>query len=180
MCVCYRLLVGAPKAKRLSRQKALVPGGLYSCDLSSISAACNRVNFDNSGETSADTCIFLFENLKLSAFKLYSFCYWVEDLSKESKENQWMGVTVTSQGPGGKVVVSQSLPDTRPNYFLYKVVKINISLGFVFRADLRPSLPAAQQCEWVPWNPRHHWPLLHAGSGPNHLKWRGWQLALLQ
>lgn len=28
------------------------------------------------------------------------------DPSSESKEDQWMGVTVQSQGPGGKVVVS--------------------------------------------------------------------------
>ena len=28
------------------------------------------------------------------------------DPSLESKEDQWMGVTVQSQGPGGKVVVS--------------------------------------------------------------------------
>lgn len=32
-------------------------------------------------------------------------CLCVEDLTRESKENQWMGVTVNSQGPGGKIVV---------------------------------------------------------------------------
>ncbi|XP_045907125.1 integrin alpha-6-like isoform X1 [Micropterus dolomieu] len=69
------LLVGAPKAKALSRQKAKVTGGLYSCDMSSTSAGCTRVNFDNN-----------------------------EDTSRESKENQWMGVSVNSQGPGGMVV----------------------------------------------------------------------------
>uniref|UniRef100_A0A8C7P9Q6 Integrin, alpha 6b n=1 Tax=Oncorhynchus mykiss TaxID=8022 RepID=A0A8C7P9Q6_ONCMY len=41
------------------------------------SSSCNRVEFDNK-----------------------------EDLKTESKENQWMGVTVNSQGPGGKIVVS--------------------------------------------------------------------------
>ena len=36
------------------------------------------------------------------------FCVLVcsEDPTKVSKENQWMGVTVNSQGPGGKIVVS--------------------------------------------------------------------------
>lgn len=29
-----------------------------------------------------------------------------ENVNAEYKENQWMGVTVQSQGPGGKVVVS--------------------------------------------------------------------------
>uniref|UniRef100_A0A668A232 Integrin, alpha 6b n=1 Tax=Myripristis murdjan TaxID=586833 RepID=A0A668A232_9TELE len=69
------LLVGAPKAKALSGQKAKVTGGLYSCDFSSPSSPCTRVVFDND-----------------------------EDLRQESKENQWMGVTVNSQGPGGKIV----------------------------------------------------------------------------
>lgn len=69
------LLVGAPRAKALKGQKANVTGGLYNCDVTSSSSSCVRVNFDND-----------------------------EDLSTESKENQWMGVTVNSQGPGGKIV----------------------------------------------------------------------------
>ncbi|KAG7214617.1 hypothetical protein INR49_010509 [Caranx melampygus] len=69
------LLVGAPKARALSNQKAKVTGGLYSCDMSSSSPSCDRVNFDNN-----------------------------ENTERESKENQWMGVTVNSQGPGGKIV----------------------------------------------------------------------------
>lgn len=37
------------------------------------------------------------------------FCYiFKEDVRFENKENQWMGVTVQSQGPGGKIVVSQT------------------------------------------------------------------------
>ncbi|XP_006010755.1 integrin alpha-6 isoform X2 [Latimeria chalumnae] len=69
------LLVGAPRAKALPRQRANVTGGLYSCDVSSNSQTCTRVDFDNE-----------------------------DDPTKESKENQWMGVTVQSQGPGGKIV----------------------------------------------------------------------------
>lgn len=30
----------------------------------------------------------------------------VENLAQENKQNQWMGVTVQSQGPGGKILVS--------------------------------------------------------------------------
>lgn len=52
--VCCRLLVGAPRAKALSGQKAKVTGGLYSCDMSSPD--CSRVIFDDSGEISAHTC----------------------------------------------------------------------------------------------------------------------------
>ncbi|XP_073401989.1 integrin alpha-6 isoform X2 [Dendrobates tinctorius] len=68
------LLVGAPRTKAFPAQKANVSGGLFSCDLTST-AACKRVEFDDA-----------------------------VDLSSESKENQWMGVSVQSQGPGGKVV----------------------------------------------------------------------------
>ncbi|MEQ2307347.1 hypothetical protein AMECASPLE_017340 [Ameca splendens] len=70
-----RLLVGAPQAKALNKQKSLVTGGLYKCEISSNPSACERIIFDNE-----------------------------ENLSIENKENQWMGVTVSSQGPGGKVL----------------------------------------------------------------------------
>ncbi|XP_044074284.1 integrin alpha-6-like isoform X2 [Siniperca chuatsi] len=80
------LLVGAPRAKALSGQKAKVTGGLYSCDMSSTSAGCPRINFDNS-----------------------------EDTTKESKENQWMGVSVNSQGPGGTVVTCAHRYQRRTN-----------------------------------------------------------------
>ncbi|XP_029309406.1 integrin alpha-6-like [Cottoperca gobio] len=69
------LLVGAPRAKALRGQTSKVTGGLYNCDMTSSSSSCNRVLFDDN-----------------------------EDKKKESKENQWMGVSVSSQGPGGKVM----------------------------------------------------------------------------
>ncbi|XP_004674596.1 PREDICTED: integrin alpha-6 isoform X2 [Condylura cristata] len=68
------LLVGAPRAVALPLQKANRTGGLYSCDITSP-GPCTRIEFDNDA-----------------------------DPSSESKEDQWMGVTVQSQGPGGKVV----------------------------------------------------------------------------
>lgn len=34
------------------------------------------------------------------------------DPQRESKENQWLGVSVKSQGPGGKIVVSASWGDS--------------------------------------------------------------------
>uniref|UniRef100_A0A2K6FV60 Integrin alpha-6 n=1 Tax=Propithecus coquereli TaxID=379532 RepID=A0A2K6FV60_PROCO len=68
------LLVGAPRAEALPLQKANRTGGLYSCDITSREP-CTRIEFDNDA-----------------------------DPSSESKEDQWMGVTVQSQGPGGKVV----------------------------------------------------------------------------
>ncbi|XP_027721719.1 integrin alpha-6 isoform X1 [Vombatus ursinus] len=68
------LLVGAPRARAFPLQKANRTGGLYSCDITS-QEPCQRIEFDNDA-----------------------------DPNSESKEDQWMGVTVQSQGPGGKVV----------------------------------------------------------------------------
>ncbi|XP_076198721.1 integrin alpha-6 isoform X2 [Aptenodytes patagonicus] len=69
------LLVGAPREKAFPSQQANRTGGLYSCDIASPNTRCTRVIFDE--ET---------------------------DPKMESKEDQWMGVTVQSQGPGGNVV----------------------------------------------------------------------------
>ncbi|KAI2525784.1 integrin subunit alpha 6 [Homo sapiens] len=68
------LLVGAPRAEALPLQRANRTGGLYSCDITAR-GPCTRIEFDNDA-----------------------------DPTSESKEDQWMGVTVQSQGPGGKVV----------------------------------------------------------------------------
>ncbi|XP_052461650.1 integrin alpha-6 isoform X1 [Carassius gibelio] len=69
------LLIGAPRARALSNQGANITGGLYSCDITTHPDDCTRVDFDND-----------------------------VDAHVENKENQWMGVTVQSQGPGGKIV----------------------------------------------------------------------------
>uniref|UniRef100_A0A4W4GPU9 Integrin alpha-2 domain-containing protein n=1 Tax=Electrophorus electricus TaxID=8005 RepID=A0A4W4GPU9_ELEEL len=70
-----QLLIGAPRAKALSNQAANITGGLYSCDITTHSDDCDRIEFDNDA-----------------------------DVRMENKENQWMGVSVQSQGPGGKIV----------------------------------------------------------------------------
>ncbi|XP_063174231.1 integrin alpha-6 isoform X1 [Candoia aspera] len=69
------LLVGAPRQKAFPSQQANRTGGLFSCDITTPDLPCTRIKFDET-----------------------------DDPTKESKEDQWMGVTVRSQGPGGKVV----------------------------------------------------------------------------
>ncbi|XP_054826559.1 integrin alpha-6 isoform X1 [Eublepharis macularius] len=69
------LLVGAPRQRAFPTQLANRTGGLYSCDILFPNVPCTRIKFDER-----------------------------DDPTKESKEDQWMGVTVRSQGPGGKVV----------------------------------------------------------------------------
>uniref|UniRef100_A0A3Q1F4J7 Integrin, alpha 6a n=2 Tax=Acanthochromis polyacanthus TaxID=80966 RepID=A0A3Q1F4J7_9TELE len=68
------MLIGAPRARALGKQTANITGGLYKCEITTASG-CERIEFDNE-----------------------------EDTDNENKENQWMGVTVQSQGPGGKIV----------------------------------------------------------------------------
>ncbi|XP_056436164.1 integrin alpha-6 isoform X1 [Gadus chalcogrammus] len=69
------LLIGAPRARALGNQRANITGGLYKCELTLALQDCERIQFDDE-----------------------------EDVRTENKENQWMGVTVQSQGPGGKIV----------------------------------------------------------------------------
>ncbi|XP_061471377.1 integrin alpha-7 isoform X3 [Rhineura floridana] len=78
------LLVGAPQAAALLGQKANRTGGLYACPLTHEINDCQRVSIDDG-----------------------------VDLKKESKENQWLGVTVKSQGPGGKIVTCAHLYEAR-------------------------------------------------------------------
>ncbi|KAM8839642.1 integrin alpha-6-like isoform 1-T1 [Synchiropus picturatus] len=80
------LLVGAPRAAALAGQRSQVTGGVYSCDMASSSTSCTRIIFDDD-----------------------------EDLKTESKENQWMGVTVKSQGPGGKILTCAHRYQRRAN-----------------------------------------------------------------
>eukprot|EP00066_Takifugu_rubripes_P018741 XP_011608007.1 PREDICTED: integrin alpha-6 isoform X1 [Takifugu rubripes] len=68
------LLIGAPRAKALGKQTSSFTGGLYKCEITPFKD-CERVDFDNE-----------------------------ENTQTEKKENQWMGVMVQSQGPGGKIV----------------------------------------------------------------------------
>ncbi|XP_068184928.1 integrin alpha-6 [Antennarius striatus] len=68
------LLIGAPRARALGTQTANITGGLYKCELTQ-SSDCERVEFD-----------------------------YEENINIENKEDQWMGVMVQSQGPGGKIV----------------------------------------------------------------------------
>ncbi|XP_018102878.1 integrin alpha-7 isoform X1 [Xenopus laevis] len=78
------LLVGAPQASALPNQNANRTGGLYGCPLTTEPKDCIRLDIDHG-----------------------------VDASRESKENQWLGVTVKSQGPGGKIVTCAHLYETR-------------------------------------------------------------------
>ncbi|XP_047658078.1 integrin alpha-6-like [Tachysurus fulvidraco] len=73
------LLIGAPRAKALPSQKANITGGLYRCKFTTQSDDCERIPVDTEDSRPGQ--------------------------GFDHRENQWMGVHVKSQGPGGKVVV---------------------------------------------------------------------------
>ncbi|XP_039603290.1 integrin alpha-7 isoform X1 [Polypterus senegalus] len=78
------ILVGAPQASGLQTQKSKRTGALYQCPITAEQQDCERVDIDED-----------------------------EAIDKESKENQWLGVTVKSQGIGGKVVTCAHLYELR-------------------------------------------------------------------
>ncbi|KAF5896276.1 integrin alpha-6-like, partial [Clarias magur] len=73
------LLIGAPRAKALPSQKANITGGLYRCQFTTRHDDCERIPIDTEDARPGQ--------------------------GLDHRENQWMGVYVKSQGPGGKVVV---------------------------------------------------------------------------
>ncbi|XP_023651158.1 integrin alpha-7 isoform X1 [Paramormyrops kingsleyae] len=78
------ILVGAPRARGLHSLRNSRPGALYRCPITAEEYDCKRVDID--GDVRPD---------------------------RESKDNQWLGVTVKSQGIGGKVVTCAHLYELR-------------------------------------------------------------------
>ncbi|NWI17847.1 ITA7 protein, partial [Crypturellus soui] len=102
------LLVGAPQAPALPGQGANRTGGLYACPLSQEVSDCWRVPIDDG-----------------------------VDLQRESKENQWLGVSVKSQGPGGKIVTCAHLYETRNRVRQPLETRDVIGRCYVLSQDLR-------------------------------------------
>uniref|UniRef100_A0A6I8PIP9 Integrin subunit alpha 7 n=1 Tax=Ornithorhynchus anatinus TaxID=9258 RepID=A0A6I8PIP9_ORNAN len=83
-------------------------GGLYACPLTSAMEDCFRVDIDQGA-----------------------------DVQRESKENQWLGVTVRSQGPGGKIVTCAHLYEARQRVAQPLETRDVIGRCFVLSDDLR-------------------------------------------
>ncbi|KAM8976450.1 integrin alpha-7 isoform 3-T3 [Pelodytes ibericus] len=101
------ILVGAPQASALPSQHANRTGALYQCPLTSEPGECTRVNIDTG-----------------------------VDRSRESKENQWLGVTLKSQGPGGKIVTCAHLYESRQRVAQSTETRDVIGRCFVLSEDL--------------------------------------------
>ncbi|KAM4794721.1 integrin alpha-7 isoform 2-T3 [Rhinophrynus dorsalis] len=104
------LLVGAPQASGLPDQHAKRTGGLYGCPLTADQWDCVRIDIDSG-----------------------------VDRSRESKENQWLGVTVKSQGPGGKIVTCAHLYESRQRVTQPSETRDVIGRCFVLSQDLSTS-----------------------------------------
>ncbi|KAG8452399.1 hypothetical protein GDO86_004267 [Hymenochirus boettgeri] len=102
------LLVGAPQASALPSQHANRTGALYGCPLTTKPKDCMRVGIDHG-----------------------------VDVSRESKENQWLGVTVKSQGPGGKIVTCAHLYETRQRVTQLSETRDVIGRCFVLSDNLK-------------------------------------------
>ncbi|XP_045040580.2 integrin alpha-7 isoform X1 [Desmodus rotundus] len=101
------LLVGAPQALALPGQQANRTGGLFACPLSVEETDCYRVDIDQGA-----------------------------DVQKESKENQWLGVSVRSQGPGGKIVTCAHRYEARQRVDQILETRDVIGRCFVLSQDL--------------------------------------------
>uniref|UniRef100_A0A4W4G4C6 Integrin alpha-2 domain-containing protein n=1 Tax=Electrophorus electricus TaxID=8005 RepID=A0A4W4G4C6_ELEEL len=101
------VLVGAPRARGLGTLRNSHPGALYRCPITAEEYDCERVDID--GDVRLD---------------------------KESKDNQWLGVTVKSQGIGGKVVTCAHLYELRQRVSLPSETRDPIGRCYMLSEDL--------------------------------------------
>ncbi|XP_028261398.1 integrin alpha-7 [Parambassis ranga] len=101
------ILVGAPQAAGQGLLRGSRPGALFRCPVTPEEYDCERVDID--GDVSLD---------------------------RESKDNQWLGVTVKSQGIGGKVVTCAHLYELRQRVSQPSETRDPIGRCYVLSEDL--------------------------------------------
>ncbi|CAL8340074.1 unnamed protein product [Merluccius merluccius] len=101
------ILVGAPQAAGHGALRGTRPGALFRCPITPEEYDCERVDID--GDVSLD---------------------------RESKDNQWLGVTVKSQGVGGKVVTCAHLYELRQRVMQPSETRDPIGRCYVLSEDL--------------------------------------------
>ncbi|XP_061743158.1 integrin alpha-7 isoform X1 [Nerophis ophidion] len=101
------ILVGAPQAAGRGSLRGSRPGALFKCPITPEEYDCERVDIDSEVV-----------------------------LSRESKDNQWLGVTVKSQGIGGKVVTCAHLYELRQRVHQASETRDPIGRCYVLSEDL--------------------------------------------
>ncbi|NWT06244.1 ITA7 protein, partial [Mionectes macconnelli] len=126
------LLVGAPQAQALPSQGANRTGGLFACPLTPELSDCWRVPIDEGGElhSPGGSRGGFPAGLTLPPVPTV-------DPQRESKENQWLGVSVKSQGAGGKIVTCAHRYEVRHRVRQPLETRDVIGRCFVLSQDLR-------------------------------------------
>ncbi|XP_037107836.1 integrin alpha-7 isoform X3 [Syngnathus acus] len=101
------ILVGAPQAAGHGLLRGSRPGALFKCPITPEEYDCERVDIDGT-----------------------------VSLNKENKDNQWLGVTVKSQGIGGKVVTCAHLYELRQRVHQPTETRSPIGRCYVLSEDL--------------------------------------------
>ncbi|KAM4582392.1 integrin alpha-7 isoform 1-T1 [Fundulus diaphanus] len=101
------ILVGAPQAAGQGKLRGSRPGALFRCPITPEEYDCERVDID--GDVNLD---------------------------RESKDNQWLGVSVKSQGIGGKVVTCAHLYELRQRVSQPSETRDPIGRCYVLSDDL--------------------------------------------
>lgn len=101
------ILVGAPQAAGRGPLRGSRPGALFRCPITPEEYDCERVDID--GDVSLD---------------------------REHKDNQWLGVTVKSQGIGGKVVTCAHLYELRQRVSTSSETRDPIGRCYILSEDL--------------------------------------------
>ncbi|XP_068170388.1 integrin alpha-7 isoform X2 [Antennarius striatus] len=101
------ILVGAPQAAGQGPLRGSRPGALFRCPITPEEYDCERVDIDTD-----------------------------VSLNRESKDNQWLGVTVKSQGIGGKVVTCAHLYELRHRVSKPSETRDPIGRCYVLSEDL--------------------------------------------
>lgn len=117
MVCSSRILVGAPQAAGQGPLRGSRPGALFRCPITPEEYDCERVDIDGEGgwkmtlhqrlerpHQCRSEWVHRWAYFHGCTFN-FPFCFTSVSLNRESKHNQWLGVTVKSQGIGGKVVV---------------------------------------------------------------------------
>lgn len=157
-CFCFRLLVGAPRAKALRGQTSSITGGLYRCDMDRDD--CSRVEFDNMGKKPTDTRVVFTANVGV----LILGCLCREPKGRK-QTNAVDGSVGQQPGPWrqghGKIVSLICI-------YIFCRVNLRFIPSILCVPDLRPSLPAFKQCGHQLRISGNYRPLLRVQSGPEH------------
>lgn len=100
-----RLLVGAPRTKR--QHQVNVTGAVYQCDLNTVSEHCQPIEFESEGLSVYLRLVYPSAVSVRHNKPNLIVHFFLEFLNSRNINDQWMGVRVSSQGPGQNILVRE-------------------------------------------------------------------------